>query len=220
LQVSGAGAPSGFAMIGKLKALVWWLLARLPAGRIVAETRRTQTPVRLPALLRYLVGSKRGRPYWPIHSTSIVVDADRIVAGIETSPGLMPGCYIQGSNGIEIGDYTQIAANVVMISANHALTDNRRHVPAEPIRIGEYCWLGANVVILPGVQLGTYTVVGAGAVVTKSFADGYCVIGGNPARLIRRLNPEECVRHRSAHEYNGFIVHHRFEQFRRRYLSR
>lgn len=207
-------------MIGKLKRLIWWILARTPVLKIVAETRATQTPVRVGALLRYRLGRKIGRPYWPIHPTSIVVDPAGVVVGIETSPGLMPGCYIQGSNGIEIGDYTQIAANVVMISANHALTDNRKHVAAEPIRIGAYCWLGANVVILPGVQLGTYTVVGAGAVVTKSFPDGHCVIAGNPARLIRRLEPADCVLHRSVHEYNGFIPHRDFEAFRRRNLSR
>ena len=44
-----------------------------------------------------------------------------------------------------------------------------------------------NAVILPGVELGEKTVVGAGAVVTKSFKEGHCVIGGNPAKLIKKL---------------------------------
>jgi acetyltransferase-like isoleucine patch superfamily enzyme len=38
--------------------------------------------------------------------------------------------------------------------------------------------------ILPGVTLGDYTIVGAGSIVTKSFKDGYCVVAGNPARVI------------------------------------
>ena len=45
-----------------------------------------------------------------------------------------------------------------------------------------------NSVILPGVTLGPHTIVGAGSVVTHSFPDGYCVIAGNPARLIRTLD--------------------------------
>lgn len=206
-------------MIGSLKQAVWRMLALFPPTRVVARTRRTQTPVPLGAALRYAVRRKRGRPYWPTHSSSTVVDPQRVIVGIETSPGLMPGCYIQGTNGLVVGDYTQVAANVVMISANHSLTDNRRHLHAEPIRIGRYSWIGANVVILPGVQLGEYTVVGAGAVVTKSFPDGYCVIVGNPARVARTLDPQQCVKHRSAHEYHGFVEHAQFDRFKRQFLD-
>ena len=48
-----------------------------------------------------------------------------------------------------------------------------------------------NAVILPGVELGDHTVVGAGAVVTKSFSEGYCVIGGNPAKIIKYIERDE-----------------------------
>ncbi|MBS7109518.1 MAG: hypothetical protein KH076_09760 [Streptococcus sp.] len=48
-----------------------------------------------------------------------------------------------------------------------------------------------NSVILPGVILGDHTIVGAGAVVTHSFPDGYCIIGGNPARIIKALDISE-----------------------------
>ncbi|MNL61911.1 putative acetyltransferase [compost metagenome] len=47
--------------------------------------------------------------------------------------------------------------------------------------------------VLPGVQLGEFTIVGAGAVVTKSFTEGYCVIAGNPARVIKSLDKEKCL---------------------------
>lgn len=43
-----------------------------------------------------------------------------------------------------------------------------------------------NSVILPGVVLGEHTVVGAGSIVTKSFSEGYCVIAGNPAKIIKK----------------------------------
>ena len=53
--------------------------------------------------------------------------------------------------------------------------------------LGKECWIGSNAVILPGVRLGEHTVVGAGAVVTKSFEEGWCVIGGVPARKIKDI---------------------------------
>lgn len=201
-----------------LKKLYWSALSLLPALRPVAATRTTQTPIPLKALLAYYLRRRRGR-YWPIHTGSVVVDAHRIHIGIETSPGLMPGCYIQGTNGIEIGDYTQIAANVAIISANHALTDNRKHLACRPVRIGSHSWIGAHAVILPGVELGRYTVVGAGAVVTRSFADGYQVLAGNPAKVIRTLDPAECVLHASSAQFHGFIEASAFPAFRLRHLD-
>lgn len=126
---------------------------------------------------------------WPVHFTSRVVCPERVKLGRGTYPGDMPGCYIQAINGIEIGDYTIIAPNVGLISADHDPYDLNRHLPAAPIRIGRYCWIGMNSVILPGVELGDHTIVGAGSVVTKSFPEGYCVVAGVPARLIRRLDP-------------------------------
>ena len=53
----------------------------------------------------------------------------------------------------------------------------------KPIIIGKNCWIGTNVVILPGVELGDNVIVGAGAVVTKSFLSN-CVLAGVPAKLI------------------------------------
>jgi acetyltransferase-like isoleucine patch superfamily enzyme len=58
---------------------------------------------------------------------------------------------------------------------------------SKPITLGISCWVGMNSVILPGVSLGDHTIVGAGSVVTKSFPDGFCVIAGNPAKLIRDI---------------------------------
>lgn len=194
------------------------ILRWFPAFRFERETHNTQTPATIRQwIIQNVVGINKG-PYWPVHYTSRVTGWQNVVCGVETSPGLMGGCYIQGIGKIVIGDYTQIASNVGIISANHSVIDNRRHV-SESVVIGEYCWLGMNVVVLPGVHLGDFTVVGAGAVVTKSFPEGYCVIAGNPAKVIRRLDPEECVRHRSEFEYHGFIPRAEFDNFRRRHLS-
>ena len=121
-------------------------------------------------------------------------------------------------NKIYIGDYTQIAPNVGIISANHELNDNRKHAASGAIKIGKYCWIGMNAVILPGVELGDYTIVGAGSVVTKSFPEGYCVVAGNPARLVKKLDKDQCVEHKSEYEYNGYIPKDRFEAFRAKNL--
>jgi hypothetical protein len=100
------------------------------------------------------------------------------------------GTYFQaqGAN-IYIGKGTYIAPNVGLITSNHDPQDIDTHIPGEDINIGEKCWVGMNAVILPGVSLGKNTVVGAGAVVTHSFPDGYCMLAGVPARLIKKIDP-------------------------------
>ena len=95
------------------------------------------------------------------------------------------GCYFSAINGIEIGDGTIFAPGVKVISANHDSNNFDRHTKKEPIRIGNNCWLGANSVILPGIQLGNGVIVAAGAVVSKSFTDNV-IIGGVPAKIIKK----------------------------------
>ena len=129
---------------------------------------------------------------WAVHHTSTIHSPGRIKRGLNVYPGDSPGVYINAANGIEIGDYTNIGPNVGVVSANHDLINNDKHVSQHPIRIGKFCWMGMGAVILPGVTLGDFTIVGAGAIVTKSFTEGYCVIAGNPARIIKQLNKEEC----------------------------
>jgi len=139
--------------------------------------------------LGQLIGLNRRVP-WPVHFTTTVRSPERVKLGTGTFPGDSPGCYIQATNGIEVGDFTNLGPGVGLISANHDPYDNSQHLPAPPIRLGKHCWLGMHSVILPGVTLGDYTVVGAGAVVTKSFPTGYCVLAGNPARVVKELDPE------------------------------
>ena len=97
------------------------------------------------------------------------------------------GCYYQAFAPITIGKDVWVAQNVGIITANHRIDNPEEHAEAKPVSIGDNCWIGMNAVILPGVTLGPHTVVGAGSVVTKSFASGHCVIVGNPARKIKDI---------------------------------
>lgn len=158
------------------------------------------------------------KAYWPVHFTSTVCDARKILVGVDAYPGVMGGCYITGRGGLEIGDYTQIACNVVIVTSNHDFYDSRKHIEA-PVKIGKYCWLGAGSKIMPGVVLGDWTIVGAGAVVTKSFLEGYCVIGGIPAGKIKELEREKCIPFENKHKFNGYIPSGKFESYRKKYLK-
>jgi len=129
---------------------------------------------------------------WAIHHTSTIHCPERIARGKDTYPGDSPGVYINASNGVKIGDYTNLGPNVGIISVNHDPVNNDLQVQSSSIEIGNFCWLGMSAIVLPGVVLGDFTIVGAGAVVTKSFPEGYCVIAGNPAKLIKHLNKTEC----------------------------
>jgi acetyltransferase-like isoleucine patch superfamily enzyme len=198
---------------GFMSYVIYILFRFVPIIKIHFETKQTQTPVRFTVwFLQKVIGLNRSA-YWPVHFTSLVTSAKKIIIGIETSPGLMPGCYIQGSGGIRIGDYTQIASNVGLISSNHDLYDSRIYSGKSGIEIGRYCWIGMGSIILPGVSLGDFTIVGAGSIVTKSYPDGYCVIGGNPAKKIKSLDKDKCIFHKSKYPYNGYISSDRFEEF-------
>ena len=127
---------------------------------------------------------------WSVHFTSTVIHGQNIRIGrnVDRSFAVSGGCYFQGFNGIKIGDETIFAPGVKLISANHGLNPQRRQglIATRPIRIGKDCWLGANVVILPGVELGDNVVVGAGAVVTKSFPSNVILVGV-PAQSLEKL---------------------------------
>lgn len=202
-----------------IKNIYWFLLRINPITKCIYETRNTQTPISFRYWFYQKILGINRNCYWQVHFTSVVTYPNNIIAGIETSPGMMPGCYIQGMGKIEVGDYTQIASNVGIISSNHDLYDTNKHIESS-VKIGKYCWIGMNSVILPGVELGDFTIVGAGSVVTKSFKDGYCVIGGNPAKLIKLLEKDKCIGYNSTHAYNGYIPNAKFENFKEKYLKR
>lgn len=100
---------------------------------------------------------------------------------------------------ITLGDNCMLAPSVQLYTATHPIHPVKRNSGLElgaPITIGDNAWLGGGCIILPGVTLGDNVVVGAGSVVTKSFPDNV-VIGGNPARILKRIeenNPSQAPR--------------------------
>jgi acetyltransferase-like isoleucine patch superfamily enzyme len=196
-----------------------YLIVQLPYFRFIRDTKGTETAINFRTwFIQYVLGFNK-EAYWPMHHASIVSYVKNVYAGVDTCPGYNPGCYIHAVNKIYIGDYTQIAPNVGLMSGNHDLHDLRKQIEGKPIIIGKHCWIGMGVVILPEVELGDFTVVGAGAIVTKSFPAGHCVIAGNPARVIRELNKEECVGYKNEIEYNGYIRSDKFEAFKKKNLN-
>jgi len=196
------------------------LLAKLPFFSFIRNTLNYQNTITLEFWFKQKVlglgGNKNA--YWPVHPTSQVFDWQNIFAGVDTCPGIMKGCYIQGKGGIYIGDYTQIAPNVVIVSANHDIYDTRKHI-LKKVTIGKYCWIGAGAKIMPGVTLGDFTIVGAGAVVTKSYDSGHCIIAGNPAKEIKKMNKEKCIRYEYAVKYYGYLSEKKFDKYKKKYLN-
>lgn len=101
------------------------------------------------------------------------------------------GCHFQDQGGIKIGDGALIGHNVVLATINHDLEPsmNRKNHYA-PIQIGAHAWIGSNATILSGVSIGEWSVVAAGAVVTKDVPP-MTVVGGIPARVIKRIAETE-----------------------------
>jgi acetyltransferase-like isoleucine patch superfamily enzyme len=129
---------------------------------------------------------------WAVHHTSSIYYPENIKRGKDVFPGDSQGNFIDARNGVEIGDFTNIGPHVGILSANHDLIDNTKFSNADPIRIGAFCWIGMGALILPGTELGDFTIVGAGAVVSSSFKEGYCVVAGNPAKIIKQLDKDRC----------------------------
>lgn len=106
--------------------------------------------------------------------------------------GVHPGTSIYDWKHIRVGKNVRIGPNVVIRTRNHNVYCPDLPEEHKNITIEDYCWIGANAVILPGVHLGRHTVVGAGAVVTKSFPEGYCVVAGVPAKIVKILDKKTC----------------------------
>lgn len=94
---------------------------------------------------------------------------------------------------IYIGDYTMLGPNVIIATAGHPILPELREKAYQynlPVHIGRNCWLGAGVVVLPGVTIGDNTVIGAGSIVTKDIPANVVAVG-NPCRVMRPINDRD-----------------------------
>lgn len=98
-------------------------------------------------------------------------------------------CTIIDVARVTIGDNCQIAPNVAMYTAGHPVhpvSRNSLYEYGTEITIGDNVWIGGNTVILPGVHIGSNTVIGAGSVVTKDIPD-WVIAVGNPCKVVRKI---------------------------------
>lgn len=95
---------------------------------------------------------------------------------------------------IYVGDYTMFGPNVTLATAGHPILPELREAYGYqynlPIHIGRNCWLGAGVVVLPGITIGDNTVIGAGSIVTKDIPSDVVAVG-NPCKVLRKINEHD-----------------------------
>lgn len=97
---------------------------------------------------------------------------------------------------IYVGDYTMIGPNVTIATAGHPLLPDLREKGYQynkSVRIGNNCWLGAGVIVVPGITIGDNVVIGAGSIVTKDVPSNVVAVG-NPCRILRNIDEEEIDR--------------------------
>jgi acetyltransferase-like isoleucine patch superfamily enzyme len=112
----------------------------------------------------------------------------RIGAGTFLNLGVMVAAEVL----VEIGDHCMLANGCFVTDSSHRYDDPERPVPWQgfttkgPTRIGDNCWLGANVVVTSGVSIGERCVIGANSVVTRD-VEPFSVAAGIPARVLRKI---------------------------------
>lgn len=97
---------------------------------------------------------------------------------------------LSASGGIEFEDGVMIAPGVRIATINHDMNQRHTIYTYGKVLIKTNAWIGMNVTICPGVTIGQYAVVGAGAIVTKDVPD-YAIVAGVPAKVIRYLDPKD-----------------------------
>lgn len=97
---------------------------------------------------------------------------------------------LSASGGIEFEDGVMAAPGLKIATINHDMYDRHLTYTYGKVIVKKNAWLGLNVTICPGVTIGKYAVVAAGAVVTKDVPD-YAVVGGVPAKVIKMLDPDK-----------------------------
>lgn len=105
-------------------------------------------------------------------------------------------CNFIDDGKIKIGDHVLIGPNVTIVTVGHPINpDYRSFMYTEPVIIENNCWIGASVVINPGVTIGENSVIGSGSVVTKDIPANSVAVG-NPCRVLREINESDLKNYR------------------------
>lgn len=140
-------------------------------------------------ILREIFGEIRGNfairpPFWCDYGFNISLGRDFYANH---------NCVILDGAKVTFGDSVFIAPNCVFSTAGHAIDPDLRAKGFEisqPITVGDRVWFGASVTVLPGVTIGDDSIIGAGSVVNRDIPSGV-IAAGNPARVIRKITPED-----------------------------
>lgn len=185
---------------------------RRSGGREPAEIVREELWFWLEGLLGWLPGRLgrliRSACYQPFIPSDGAVDVAehthirmpwKLTCGRQVSIGR--GSQLTCTEGITLGDDVLLGPNVLLVSNNHEWSDPDRHIRDQglrgaPIAVGDDVWIGANAVVLPGVTIGTGSVIAAGAVVREDVPP-FAVVAGAPARVVswRGDGPQRGVEH-------------------------
>lgn len=128
-----------------------------------------------------------------IGDDSVVLPGFEMTAGplvIGNNTFINTNVRVECTGSVHIGAFCQIGPRVNFESVSHPLKpvfQSTRPVSTEPITVGDYVWIGANAIVLPGVTIGEGSIVAAGAVVTKDVAP-YTVVGGIPAKKLQEID--------------------------------
>jgi len=107
--------------------------------------------------------------------------------------------FISGQGGIDIGSHVIMGPDIRIFSENHNFLNPAEIIKDQGenrkgVKIGDNCWIGANVTILDGVSVGNNSIIAAGSVVNQSFKDNV-LIGGVPAKILKNLDKEAGDKH-------------------------
>jgi acetyltransferase-like isoleucine patch superfamily enzyme len=189
------------------RTLAWdWYPGTIPENVVIDDTAYVETSFSFYLFRSQLpVGVKYGRGASTYLGTMFDVGpAGRVELG---QYALVHGARVICDAEVIIGDYALISWNVVFMDTYRlplAVPDRRKElervparrlrvaaadVPAQPIRLERNVWIGFDACVLPGVTIGEGSIVGAKSVVTQ-MVPPYTVVAGNPARVIRQLDPD------------------------------
>lgn len=159
-----------------------------------------------PGLIRnFVVNSIIGSPFFPLplrwralRAYGMHIESCAILPGVKFGSARVSigegtfvneDCVFANSVLVSIGRRCDIAHDVMFVTNTHELGDDQRRAGASktaPIQVGDGCWIGARAVILPGVAIGSGTIIAAGAIVSQD-CEAHSLYAGVPARKIRDL---------------------------------